>query len=88
MTTQPSQAPLSTAPAPISNLGPNLSTRHPCTGDSHVCSTMRIVIVHCTSESNEPVVFCNGAVNKVQTYCGLEIVIMTMKPEQQLEPSS
>ena len=73
-------APLNSAPAPISNFGPSFSTRKPCTGDNQVCSTIRIVIVHCTSESAAPVVFWNDGTNRVQTYCGLEITIMTMKP--------
>src|ERR1700688_205127 len=73
-------APLNSAPAPISNFGPSFSTRKPCTGDSQVCSTIRIVMVHCTSESAAPVVFWNDGTNSVQTYCGLEITIMTTKP--------
>ena len=73
-------APLNSAPAPISNFGPSFSTRKPCTGDSQVCSTIRIVIVHWTSDRSAPVVFWNEGTNRVQTYCGLEITIMTMKP--------
>src|SRR4029453_16287764 len=41
---------------------------------------MRIVMVHCTSDRIAPVVFWKDGTNSVHTYCGLEIVIMTMKP--------
>ena len=54
--------------------------RNPCSGESQVCRTIKEVIVHWTSERIEPVVFWNDGTNKVQTYCGLEIVIITMKP--------
>src|SRR3984893_7080985 len=41
-----------------------------------------MVIVHCTSDRITPVVFWNDGTNSVQTYCELEIVIMTMKPRR------
>src|SRR2546422_10393947 len=73
-------APLISAPRPISTFGPIFSTRKPCNGDSQVCSTIKNVIVHCTSERIALVDFWNDGTNSVQTYCGLEIAIMTMKP--------
>src|SRR6516162_7454087 len=75
-------APFTNAPSPIRSFGPKRSTRNPCIGASQVCKTIKMVMVHCTSERIAPVVFWNDGTNRVQTYWGLEIVIITMKPKR------
>ena len=56
------------------------SISQPCTGEKKVWSTISIVKATCTAARLAPVVAWNGFTNSVQTYCGLEIVIMTRRP--------
>src|SRR3954466_13613912 len=72
--------PVSTEPMEIRMRGPNRSTTKPWKGDRKVCSTMRIEKVTCKVESVVPNCACIGLVNKVHTYCGLEMAIMQTRP--------
>jgi hypothetical protein len=73
-------SPVSAAPTATSVLGPNRSTSHPCAGENNVCSTISSENVICTVGSSAPVAAWNGLTNSVQTYCGLEMAIMTTRP--------
>src|SRR6185312_325629 len=76
--TQPN--PESAQPAITSFCGPKRSTSQPCSGDSQVCSTIRIEMVTWMAARLPPVAVWNGFTNRVQTYCGLEIAIMATSP--------
>src|SRR5215813_3719936 len=52
----------------------------PCSGASHVCSTISTEKVIWMAGSVAPVAAWNGATNRVHTYCGLEIDIMAIRP--------
>src|SRR5262249_21388287 len=67
-------------PSAIRNRGPNLSTKNPCTGEEKVCRMITSEMVNWIAGRAAPVVVWNGLTNSVQTYCGLEIVIIAMKP--------
>src|SRR5207253_4972306 len=62
------------------NFGPKRSTSQPCSGASQVWSTIRTENVIWIAGRLAPVAAWNGATNKVQTYCGLEIDIMAINP--------
>ena len=78
--TQPS--PVSAAPRAISAFGPNRSTSHPWAGDNSVWRTIKTENVICTVGNPAPVAAWNGLTNSVQTYCGLEMAIMTTRPSR------
>src|SRR5581483_12477417 len=63
-----------------SSLGPKRSTRYAWNGEKKVCRMMSKEKVNCSSASVVPSFWLSGPVNSVQTYCGLEIDIMTMRP--------
>jgi hypothetical protein len=73
--------PASRAPIVIRRRGPKRSTRLPWNGEKKVCSTIRIENVICNPESGTPNLAASGLVNRVQTYCGLEIAIMQTSPK-------
>jgi hypothetical protein len=64
----------------MSNLGPNLSTSQPCTGEQNVCSTISSENVTWSEAGAAPSACPSGLVNNVQTYCGLAIAIMQITP--------
>src|SRR5579859_4967741 len=74
-------APVSTAPADSSRRGPNFSIRKPWNGEKKVWMTIRTEKVTCNSASETPSAAPSGLVNRVQTYCELEIDIMQMTPK-------
>ncbi|MNS96853.1 hypothetical protein D3C86_1092040 [compost metagenome] len=73
-------SPASTVPAAISRRGPKRSIIAPWNGEKNVCSTISSENVTCNSESGTPSLAASGLVNRVQTYCGLEIAIMQTRP--------
>src|SRR5580693_2014143 len=75
-------SPVSAAPTAISALGPNRSTSHPWAGENSVWRTISTENVICTVGSPAPVAAWSGLTNSVQTYCGLEMAIMTTRPSR------
>src|SRR3954463_3962641 len=64
----------------MSRRGPNRSTRPPWNGEKNVCRTISSENVTWSVESATPYFAVSGLVNNVQTYWGLEIVIMQTRP--------
>src|ERR1700760_3554812 len=73
-------APRRTAPAESSSRGPNLSISQPWKGEKKVWITISTEKVTCSSARPTPSAAPSGLVNRVQTYCELEIDIMQMTP--------
>src|SRR6202030_1125417 len=75
-------SPVNAAPKAISAFGPNRSTSQPWAGENSVWRTINTENVICTVGSPAPVAAWNGLTNSVQTYCGLEMAIMTTRPSR------
>ncbi len=67
-------------PMAIRRRAPKRSIRLPWKGEKKVCSTISIEKVICSSDSGTPSLAVSGLVNKVHTYCGLEMAIMQIRP--------
>src|SRR6185437_9323643 len=68
------------APIEIRSFGPKRSTRNAWNGEKKVCRMMSSEKVNCSSASVVPSFWLSGPVDSVQTYCGLEIAIIAIKP--------
>ena len=76
-------APRTAPPArsrPDQSFGPNRSTSQPWSGEKNVCSTIRRENVTCSAAGVTSSAAPRGLVNSAQTYCGLEIAIMQIRP--------
>jgi hypothetical protein len=64
----------------MSTRAPKRSISQPCAGEKKVCSTMSKEKVNWMAVRPAPVVVWKGLRKSVQTYCGLEIAIMAIRP--------
>ena len=71
---------MSKPPVAISRRGPKRSTSQPWNGEKNVCNTISRENVTWIAAGAASNAVPRGWVNRVQTYCGLEIAIMQISP--------